>query len=883
MFRIREDQLAVLSKEVAAANILASLRADGFEADWHPEQAQVTAKDAKGNESRLRINDLGHLMEHQTPSGRTFRFNYDDDAQLSSAITPSGSWAAFSYDHRGLVSLISTSEQQQIAFAWDDDGRMLRCVLPDKSSIGMRYATGGQLSSYTDRTGRTASLDWDDRGNLTSITDFNGYRTHYRYGKWDRPETTIRPNGVQEQIVRNKEGRPVALKINGDLWANVESDDQARITKLTYADGHFVELQYDDQGRVAAGINPAGVVTREYDDKGRLVLEDQGGEAVRWEYDAAGLLKTLAAPGIEPVHFHYDADGRLREVTDWQGGRHEFTYVPGDRIVEHRLPNGVKVVTSLASGGLPSEIRTTPVATGSPALSLRFAWNTTGKLIRLDDSELGTREFAYDGEGRVIAATGSRPETFGYDGNGNRTYTGTEIAQFDESNRMVRQGARTYSYDPRGNLVADSGPEGTARYTFNGQNLLTAAELPDGRRIEYVYDAFARLILRRAGKTQTKYLWAGDQLLAEITTSGPVKERRDYIFVPHSYCPLSMRLNGNAYYFLVDHKGCPRWLLDRQGSVAWSADYAAFGQTRLLAKRVDQPIRFAGHYADPDTGLNYCRARFYSPAQGRYLSTDPLDIVSGLNLYAYAENDPIKKSDPLGLLTFWQGVGAAALVVAGVAIIAVAAPVVVAAMVAVAKGTAVAAGTAAAAAAVVGGAALVGAGVGLAVAPSRGTLKCKIHYALRGAVIGAGAAIAVMSAGFGAAGLVAAGGMGGGGGLALVGGGTMVASVDAALGGAAGAIAGGIVMMTGGRGGGGDDEYEDDEEEYDQGRGEKGKSFRGGKKADRDNWYGKNDKDFQRWWHREGKAQHGGRDIENAEEAQQAYDDWVSQGKPRIK
>jgi hypothetical protein len=66
-------------------------------------------------------------------------------------------------------------------------------------------------------------------------------------------------------------------------------------------------------------------------------------------------------------------------------------------------------------------------------------------------------------------------------------------------------------------------------------------------------------------------------------------------------------------------------------------------------------------------------------------------------------------------------------------------------------------------------------------------------------------------------------------------------------------------------------------------RTEKGKSFRGGKKKNRDNWYGYNDKSFQRWWHREGKAEFGGDDIEDAEQAKQIYEYWVSIGKPKVK
>lgn len=61
----------------------------------------------------------------------------------------------------------------------------------------------------------------------------------------------------------------------------------------------------------------------------------------------------------------------------------------------------------------------------------------------------------------------------------------------------------------------------------------------------------------------------------------------------------------------------------------------------------------------------------------------------------------------------------------------------------------------------------------------------------------------------------------------------------------------------------------------------KGKTFRHGK--DRDKWYGFNDPDFQDWWHRMGKDENGGRDIENRKEAQKHYDDWVSQGRPTPK
>ncbi|MBE6066117.1 MAG: hypothetical protein E7211_00235, partial [Clostridium lundense] len=66
-------------------------------------------------------------------------------------------------------------------------------------------------------------------------------------------------------------------------------------------------------------------------------------------------------------------------------------------------------------------------------------------------------------------------------------------------------------------------------------------------------------------------------------------------------------------------------------------------------------------------------------------------------------------------------------------------------------------------------------------------------------------------------------------------------------------------------------------------KGKKGKSFRGGKKGSRDKWYGYNNKDFQNWWHREGKDEFGGNDIEDKKMVEKVFNYWDSIGKPRVK
>ncbi|MCP4361917.1 MAG: hypothetical protein GY796_28225, partial [Chloroflexi bacterium] len=64
---------------------------------------------------------------------------------------------------------------------------------------------------------------------------------------------------------------------------------------------------------------------------------------------------------------------------------------------------------------------------------------------------------------------------------------------------------------------------------------------------------------------------------------------------------------------------------------------------------VGNPYLFTGRRYDPESGNYYYRARIYSPALGRFLSTDPLGYAAGdANLYRYTFNNPANLTDPTG-------------------------------------------------------------------------------------------------------------------------------------------------------------------------------------------------------------------------------------------
>ena len=90
---------------------------------------------------------------------------------------------------------------------------------------------------------------------------------------------------------------------------------------------------------------------------------------------------------------------------------------------------------------------------------------------------------------------------------------------------------------------------------------------------------------------------------------------------------------------------------------AWRWEGEAFGNTPASGS-VSVNLRFPGQYYDAETNLHYNHFRYYDPELGRYITSDPIGTVLfdedeeqfKLNhLYAYAESNPLRYIDPLGL------------------------------------------------------------------------------------------------------------------------------------------------------------------------------------------------------------------------------------------
>jgi len=114
-------------------------------------------------------------------------------------------------------------------------------------------------------------------------------------------------------------------------------------------------------------------------------------------------------------------------------------------------------------------------------------------------------------------------------------------------------------------------------------------------------------------------------------------------------------------FFHNDVLGSPAVATDASGAVVWKESYLPYGhRLQAPAAAANNKLWYAGKQLDPNTGLSYMGARYYSPVVGRFMGMDPKEFSPenphSLNRYAYGNNNPYKYVDPDGKIaeTVWD-------------------------------------------------------------------------------------------------------------------------------------------------------------------------------------------------------------------------------------
>jgi RHS repeat-associated protein len=233
-----------------------------------------------------------------------------------------------------------------------------------------------------------------------------------------------------------------------------------------------------------------------------------------------------------------------------------------------------------------------------------------------------------------------------------------------------------FDYDPFGNLVEKKkGAHQTQQFVFDAEDRLVKVITENSRgrsETRFAYDPLGRRIARDVDYRESqqgarthehkRFVWQGLRLLQEIRDGG----LSNYLYNPDAaYTPLAridqafaddkqaLAPGSQVFHFHTDLIGTPLEVTNEAGELAWAGNYKAWGKSDhnedpLLETRIEQPLRFPGQYADDATGLHYNTFRYYDPDIGRFISQDPIGLMGGENLYAYAPN-PTGWMDPSGL------------------------------------------------------------------------------------------------------------------------------------------------------------------------------------------------------------------------------------------
>uniref|UniRef100_UPI001F4DBEC0 RHS repeat-associated core domain-containing protein n=1 Tax=Rosenbergiella nectarea TaxID=988801 RepID=UPI001F4DBEC0 len=146
---------------------------------------------------------------------------------------------------------------------------------------------------------------------------------------------------------------------------------------------------------------------------------------------------------------------------------------------------------------------------------------------------------------------------------------------------------------------------------------------------EYHYDAFGRRIGKWVGGAQQWFVYSPEGLLAQLDGHGQMQQAWGwepgtlYGSKPLWQADLSPEATlktAKVAWLIADNTGTPLLALNDQGNTVWKGTRDPFAAVVPNAEsQITVNLRYAGQYADAETGLYYNGFRYYDPLTGRYL------------------------------------------------------------------------------------------------------------------------------------------------------------------------------------------------------------------------------------------------------------------------
>ena len=630
------------------------------------------------NVSYTFTDKMGHVVLSRQMKGSETHdtyYVYDDKSNLCFVLQP---------------MYQSSANLDLYAFQYKYDGRN-RCIwkkLPGAGYMEMVYDNADRLVFSQD-------------GNQRALT--SGNWTYYKYdglnrlteqGTCTNKVTTSGTNVLVQHFYDSYAFRSQAGFNNSNFPDDASGNGKGALTAsvatvLGSSNKIYTAYYYDIKGRVAKTVQSnllgsydvtATIYT--FTDKPATVTHTHtaSGKPTRTEmytysYNHADrLLKvehTLGGTKITLADYAYDNLGRLQSKSLHGSATNKLTYaynvrgwltgISGSKFTQNLYYNNGNG-TAKYNGSISS--MTWKAGNESTIRGYKFTYDGLSRLMNATYGETAgintnTDRFsenvtAYDKNGNIktLQRYGqTAASSYGLIDNLTFTLGGNQLNRVDDAAAASAYGggfefkdgvkqANEYTYDSNGNLTKDLN-KGISNISYNCLNLPSAVTFSDGSTIVYTYagDGAKLKTVHKIGGTTTTTDYCGNV----VYENGVQK----LLLTEEGYVTLS---DGKYHYYLKDHQGNNRVVINQSGTVEEANHYYPFGGV-FASTGNTQPYKYNGKELDAKKGLNWYDygVRMYDAALGRFATVDPsAENYFNTSLYAYCGNNPISRIDPTG-------------------------------------------------------------------------------------------------------------------------------------------------------------------------------------------------------------------------------------------
>ncbi|MDR4497890.1 MAG: hypothetical protein MRK02_08235 [Candidatus Scalindua sp.] len=570
-------------------------------------------------------------------------------------------------------------------------------AVPDSKVRNLR----GQIYRSYDQSGMVNNWKFDYKGNLLEIR--RRLAGEYKHDvNWQEVESLV-PDGERDSLFMREIFTQITEYDALNRMMRLYNWHQGVGTRVAVYEPHYNErglLKSEDLILDASktstlyenGTSKPVIRKITYNEKGqRLSIEFGNGATTDYEYDEET---------FRLIHLNTTRDSRTKDLQNLR-----YTYDPVGNITEMR--DDAQPTVFFNNFQIDARNRYTYDAlyqlreaqgrehAGQVVYNTHDNWNDCSYRRRYHTNDAMawrnyTQQYTYDEVGNILRARHTAH------GDGESSNSWTRHYQYEPgSNRLLATGTGVgsspidhypetpsldyrYIYNPHGSMTKMPHLS-TMEWDFTehlhhvvratGTQGIGMEKCPDtSLEAWYRYDAgkqrTRKRVVKKNGIVEERLYLGGYELFRKYNSSGGITLERETVHVADDTQRIAMidtRLQGNdsspeqsIRYQFGNHLGSACLELDENGKVITYEEHHPYGTTAYQAVRHDIEVsskryRYTGMERDEETGLNYHTARYYAPWLGRWVSTDPLDIVAGVNQFTYVNGNPVRLTDTIGL------------------------------------------------------------------------------------------------------------------------------------------------------------------------------------------------------------------------------------------